>query len=261
MRELKKHKIDDRKICLALLTLSAFAIALVRLIKTGDGITDSLLSILITRIFLAATSFFLIRYVKIIVPMIKLKPHILHVPCFLVAINKLPFIALLRGTAAVTAPFAKVILFALTCIAVATCEELAFRGLIFLGICQSRRSKKGIFLSVLLSSAIFGLFHLFNLIDGAGIGSVIMQVGYSFLIGGMCATVLLACRSILPCIALHAIFNFCGGLIPNLGTGFETVWDPLTIVLTAVVAVVCAVFIIRYLVLHGDENIDSFYPQ
>ena len=84
MRELKKHKIDDRKICLALLTLSAFAIALVRLIKTGDGITDSLLSILITRIFLAATSFFLIRYVKIIVPMIKLKPHILLVPCFLV---------------------------------------------------------------------------------------------------------------------------------------------------------------------------------
>lgn len=243
------------------MALSLLAVALVRLIKTGDKDTDSLISILITRVFLAAAFFFLIRHMNISVLKARPKPHILLVPCFLVVINNLPFIALLRGTAAVTASFAKVILFALSCIAVAAYEELAFRGLVFLWICRSRKSKKGIFLSVLLSSAIFGLFHLFNLIEGAGIGSVIMQIGYSFLIGGMCATVLLACKSILPCIALHAIFNFCGGLIPTLGTGFETVWDPATIALTVVLAVACAVFIIRYLVLSGDENIDSFYPQ
>lgn len=246
---------------MASLVVSLFLMALVILIKTGDEMLDSLLFMLITRSALSVSFFFLAKYLALNIFSPKIKNFALIIPCFLVVLNNLPFIALLRGTATVTAPAGKIILFAASCIAVATYEEIAFRGVLFLSICKSRRTKKGIFSSVVVSSVVFGLFHLLNLIDGAGIGAVIMQIGYSFLIGGMCAVVLIVCKSIFPCIVLHAVFNFCGGLVPTLGAGYETVWDAATVIITVLMAIICAAILILYLIRRGDENINSFYSD
>ena len=242
---------------MASLVVSLLLMALVMLIKTGDSVLDSLLSLLITRASLSGSFFFLAKYLSLDIFSPKIKNAALTIPCLLVALNNLPFIALIRGTASVAAPVGRIILLATSCLAVAAYEEIAFRGVLFLSLCKSHRTKKGIFFSAVISSAVFGLFHLLNLIDGAGIGAVIMQIGYSFLIGGMCAVVLTACGSIFPCIILHAIFNFCGGLVPTLGAGYETVWDAATIIITAALAMICAAILIIYLVRRGDENINS----
>ena len=171
-------------------------------------------------------------------------------PCLLVVVNNLPIIALITGNAYLKYPPATVLLFAIECLFVGMFEELAFRGAFFLMILEGRRkTKRQIFISTVLSSAVFGGVHLLNLLQGAGPGAVILQVGYSFLIGGMCAVVLLKTKNIWLCVLLHAIYNFCGTLVPTLGdfkSGGQ--WDPATITITAVLSVAVATYIILALV-------------
>ena len=72
-----------------------------------------------------------------------------------------------------------------------------------------------------------------------------LQIGYSFLIGGMCSVVLLKTGNIWYCVILHAVYNFAGGVVPNCGSGI--IWDTPTVILTAVVAVAVAAYVIALL--------------
>ena len=92
---------------------------------------------------------------------------------------------------------------------------------------------------------IFSLIHLVNLFDGASPGAVLMQIGYTFLVGGMCAVVLVASKSVWICVAVHAVYNFCGTIVPRLG---ETQgWDTPTIIVTTVLASCTCILYVRYL--------------
>ncbi len=179
-------------------------------------------------------------------------------PCALVVVNNLPIIALLTKTASVTRTDL-IWLYALDALFIGLFEELAFRGTLFLAILEKRRdSKKKIFFTTVVSSAIFGLVHLANLLEGAGVGATVMQVGYSFLIGGMCSIVLLKTGNLLFCVLLHAVYNFCGNLLPYLGTG--SWWDTPTIVITTVLAVAVTAWMLFMLFRVRPEDTDRFYP-
>lgn len=172
-----------------------------------------------------------------------LKGFLLSLPCFLVVLNNFPILAYIRGEAVVSSPAYMVALYAFQCFAVGVFEETAFRGCIFMMFLQKRHSnRKEIFFSVVASSAVFGAIHLVNLLAGSSIVPVIMQVGYSFLIGSMCATVLLLTGNIWTGIILHAAFNFCGGIVPALGSG--EIWNTPTVIFTAVLAVCVTVYMI-----------------
>ena len=162
----------------------------------------------------------------------------------LVVVNNAPFLSLYRGDAYLVhdAPV-YLFWFALECLTIGLFEELAFRGVIFLAFAERRHTtRKGLFWSLMMTSAVFGAVHLINLLMGAGIGGVILQVGYSFLIGAMCSVVLLKTRNLWLCVLLHAAYDFCGNLLPTLGGG--TWWDTPTVVVTAVLAVVTAVYLV-----------------
>lgn len=168
------------------------------------------------------------------------KGALFALPFLIVAIDNLPIVSLCRGTATLTASGGTVALFAVHCIAVGVFEELVFRGLIFpLVLRRAAPTKKGILCAVLLSSALFGAVHLVNLFSSSPV-AVLMQVGYSFLVGCMCAVVLLLTRNVFACAGLHALYNFCGMLISDLGYG--VVWDGASIALTAVVATLGAAY-------------------
>lgn len=171
-------------------------------------------------------------------------------PALLVALNNAPFIALFSGTARVDAAGSAVALFALQCIAVAAFEETAFRAIVFPLMLQRFGTGKGArFFAVLLSSALFGLTHLLNLFAGAGAGAVVLQVGYSFLIGAMLAIVYLHSGSLTACILLHAVYNFGGTLVPTLGEGaFADIWNLPTVLITAVLGIFAVIFYLRLLV-------------
>ena len=102
------------------------------------------------------------------------------------------------------------------------------------------RTKKDVFFSIIYSSLIFGAIHIVNLFAGSGIVPVIQQLGYSFLIGAMCAVALIITKNLWMSILLHACFNFAGGVIPTLGKG--DIWDTPTIIITAVLAVIVTVY-------------------
>ncbi|MBQ9080153.1 MAG: CPBP family intramembrane metalloprotease [Clostridia bacterium] len=181
-------------------------------------------------------------------------------PCFAVVINNLPIIALITGSAYLTSPAWYMIWFALECIFIGIFEETAFRGAMFLILLEKRRaSTKQIFWVTVASSAIFGCVHLLNLFAGAGIGPTLLQVGYSFLIGGMCAVVLLRTHNIWICAALHAIYDFCGFLLPTLGEG--SWWDMPTVIITVALAVAVAVYIVIALLKTRPEHVEAIFRQ
>ena len=170
-------------------------------------------------------------------------------PALLVALNNAPVIALISGTAAVTAQASAVVLFAFECVAVAAFEEVAFRAILFpLMLQRFGTGARARFSAVLLSSALFGLTHLLNLFSGAAVGATALQVGYSFLIGCMLAVVYLHTGSLAGCILLHAVYNFGGMLVPTLGQGaFLDIWNLPTVLITTVLAVFAIVFYLRLL--------------
>ena len=165
------------------------------------------------------------------------------IPPILVVVNNAPFLSLYLGDAyLIHSTPVYLVWFGLECLAIGLFEELAFRGVIFLMFAERRHAtRKGLFWSLVLTSAVFGAVHLVNVLMGADVGGVILQIGYSFLIGAMCSVVLLKTRNVWLCVLLHAVYDFCGNLLPTLGGG--TWWDTPTVVFTAVLAVATTAYL------------------
>jgi len=163
----------------------------------------------------------------------RLNACLITIPAFLVVINNLPIIGLVTGACVIKAPELYFWVYTVESLSIGLFEEFAFRGVLLPLVLEKRRgSTKQIFWATVLSSAVFGLVHLVNLAVGSDPFSVILQIGYSFLIGGMCAVVLLRTKCIWLCVILHTLFDFCGYLLPTLGN--ENHWDIVTVTITAV---------------------------
>lgn len=172
--------------------------------------------------------------------------------CMLVALNNFPFSAYLSGRAHLTAGAEDVLLFAAVCLSVALFEELIFRGYLLSAMCRwFGPGRKSRFAAVLLSAAVFALFHLLNLLSGASPLAVVLQVGYSFLVGAMTGALFLLSGNILLPIAVHAVYNFGGLLLSELGQG-DVRMDGATIVVTVVVAL-CATVVLSRLLWRQEE--------
>ena len=180
-------------------------------------------------------------------------------PAFAVVINNLPILALITGQARIVhgEPIYW-IWFVVQCFAIGLFEEITFRGVVLLRFAETRRTThKGLLISILLSSAVFGAMHLLNLLSGAGPLAVLMQVGYSFLIGAMCAVVMFKTANLWLCVALHTIYDFCGSLVPTLGAG--KLWDMPTVIFTAVLAVATTTYMIVLFARMKPEETDRIY--
>ena len=159
-------------------------------------------------------------------------------PCFMVALINFPVNALISGKAEVVRTDL-LGLYALYVISVALLEEFIFRGVLLIIVSDLMRGKRYQYLlTALICSAVFSLFHLTNLFEGMGIGDVLLQCLYTFLIGGMLVITMLKTRSIWLCVLIHALFNFGGLLIVHLGVGNP--WDTIFWILTFVGGALCA---------------------
>jgi membrane protease YdiL (CAAX protease family) len=86
-------------------------------------------------------------------------------------------------------------------------EEIMFRGLTLLAMVFAwDHTKKGLIKAALLSSLLFGLIHLINVVD-LPIEVVFMEVLVAALLGFLWAAILLATRSLWPAIILHWLTN------------------------------------------------------
>ncbi len=179
------------------------------------------------------------------------KKLLIFLPCMAVAINNFPFVTYFSGEAYIDGTPARILIYALSCLAVGFFEEMAFRGCIFSVVWQRFEGKRaGLFWAIVVSSAVFGVIHLLNIAAGASPAAVILQVGYSFLIGALCSVVLVRTGNIWYCVLFHSVYNFAGGVVPECGGG--VIWTAPEIVLTAVVAVPVTAYVI-YLLVTSDR--------
>lgn len=172
-----------------------------------------------------------------------IKGILLCVPAFLVALDNFPFLPLACGDLAFNGAIGGLFPYVLYCLSIGVMEETIFRGTIFpLFLYKFQHNKKGTFRAVAASSAIFGAMHLLNLFGGFSL-AVFLQVGYSFLIGCMCATALLFSGNIVVPIIIHALFDI-GGFLTDSGFCTGTLWTTGNIILTAVLSAIFAAAII-----------------
>ena len=176
------------------------------------------------------------------------------VPCLLVAFANLPFEGLINRSIYFTKSD-YIFLYVALIISTSLMEELLFRGLILSFLLRGDFFKKyPYFLTVIISSAIYSLYHFTNILYGANILDTLMQVGYTFLIGCMLSTVYLKTKNIWICILIHAIFDFGGMLTHYVAEGNP--WAiPSFWIATIVCGVFCAVHVVMTLVKMERRNV------
>lgn len=114
-------------------------------------------------------------------------------------------------------------------------EEIYFRGI----IC-SLWIKKGMKKAVIISSILFGVCHLMNIMGGASIAETILQICFAFVYGIAFALIFIISKSIWSCILLHAFHDFCSFI------SFEgTMWVNVVLGAVQFVILLCYVIIIK----------------
>lgn len=156
-----------------------------------------------------------------------------------------------------------IILFVFLNLSIGFAEEIMVRGVVLnLLLRKWGRSRQDIYLSVLLSSLLFGGAHIFNLITGhLPPLANLTQIGYSIAFGIAFGIVFAACflrnNSIWPVIIMHAAVDFAGGLRHiSIGSG-----DQLPTANNTVEAALTSLIISLPLLLYGLFILQKVEPQ
>lgn len=173
----------------------------------------------------------------------------------LVCVNNFPVIGFIKGDVRLIEN-ANILRFILYCVMIGVSEEFVFRGIIMpiIGL-KYKDAKRAPLLTVAVSSLIFSLCHLFNIFS-LGIAPTLLQVGYTFLTGGLFGIAFLITKNLIFPIILHVVFDF-GGLIFSVpfGVAAGNMWDLSTIIITAALGVfAAAVYILKLYKYKSNQN-------
>ncbi len=265
----KTRKPLSRKVAFAIVLAAAPLLIWLEFFKptlSEDPVLAPIISMTLTRLIGAVVFFALIltEGYRILHPLRGFRPLgafiLFFLPPLAVVVNNLPLLSMIWGDAYIVhGTPAHWFWFSLECLAIGLFEEAAFRGVILLMFAEKRfHTRKGLFASIILTSAVFGLVHLVNLAMGAGVGAVLQQIGYSFLIGAMCSVVLFKTHNLWLCVLLHAVFDFCGSLMPTLGAGRW--WDTPTVVFTVILAVFTTAYLVWHFFRLDLASLQALYP-
>ncbi len=183
-------------------------------------------------------------------------------PCLLVAINNLPWHAYFSGKMQIgRTDGVDILLFIVSSFTTALFEEIVFRGILFALLASLfKNTKKGLWLSFLLSSILFGISHLFN---GFSIGGAIQAV-YTTLTGGLFAFCLIKTKNLLCSTLVHAVYNICGTLFDakyGLGGGAGVVFDLGSVLMMAIIGVLVGVFVLYKLYRYPKVEQEELYRR
>ena len=184
-------------------------------------------------------------------------------PCIVIALDNFPSISYLNGNMHFERFEAlDILLFALYCLMIGLFEECVFRGIVFSVFARMfSKDQRGLIKTFVISSAFFGISHLFNLFGGAGIGATLLQVCYTTLTGGLFAFVLIKTKNIFCCAFVHGLYNFCGLILSQQGLGSGIVFDLGTGVMMTVISVVIGVFVLLSLRNYKENERSILYKR
>ena len=106
-----------------------------------------------------------------------------------------------------------------------------FRGLLFSGLSK----RFSYWPAVLLTTGLFGVIHLFNIISTGAVGESILQAFLAFFSGALYLAIRLSLGSIIPAIIFHLLWDWVALLAPTAPTTPEqfSLWDLLGFVAVA----------------------------
>ena len=248
---------------LVLAALSTIILDLPQVVLVADEVKNVLLKEFLSRLILASFVIYLVIYGKFA----KLKPDFSNlgknllwmIPCFLVAFANFPFSALISGSAVIER--ADLIpLLVINCILIAILEDFFFQGIVRTVVEDYfKNTKNRVFLTILTVSTIFALSHLLNLLSGASIASTLLQVGYTFLMGGLFSTIMTKTKDIWLIVVIHTIFDIGGTLVNKLGSGIFQ--DKLFWIFTVVFGVLAGLYILFNIYVLNKKDNESLEPK
>ena len=97
-------------------------------------------------------------------------------------------------------------------------EEVFFRGI----ICGAWLGH-GVGKAMMISSVLFGLSHILNIAGGAELGETVLQICFALVYGMVFALIFAESGSLLPCVLLHALHDFCAFISGEGSAQFEII--------------------------------------
>lgn len=135
----------------------------------------------------------------------------ISVAMFPIVVSALLIISSLANTQGTLVPATHIAIFVLFVIAIGIAEELIFRGCITNILANKYLvDEKGVYFTVFLSGAIFGLLHLANILSGVEITGAINQALGAFSGGCLLTAIYLRSRNIWIVAFVHAFEDFAG---------------------------------------------------
>lgn len=92
-----------------------------------------------------------------------------------------------------------------TMLLVGITEELTFRGILVQGLREGGSGERRV---VIVSSVLFGLFHLPNFLLGQDLSTTVRQVVVTAVLGAAFHSLRRASGSLIPCMVLHAVYDW-----------------------------------------------------
>lgn len=182
-----------------------------------------------------------------------LKGMVVLFPFFLVCFNNIPFVSVFTKNSEFVID-KNFVLYVFLCLSIAVFEELVFRGLVIKNL-EYTKIKNNDFLKIIVSSLIFSLCHLVNAFS-LNLGVMLMQIGYTFLIGAMCCFAYFFSKSLLFPVILHFIFDL-GGLMTDYGIVKGNIWDKTSILVTLILAIITIIYalcVFKFIYLKGKNE-------
>lgn len=218
----------------------------------GDLVVD--ISFIISRLILTVLPFIIYKFCTVDLIKDNKKYNILLIlPILIVCLNNFPLISVFLDKLSVSSEVKLWIIHIFKCFSASLMEEFVFRAVIFTLLYDLLlENKNRVLLSIIISSALFGLLHIVNLFAGEHIFYVVIQVGYSFLTGVLFSLSFLITKKMIIPILLHFIYNF-GGLLQENGIISGQIWCVYQVIETAIISVIIGVFVL-YLILKINKK-------
>lgn len=105
-------------------------------------------------------------------------------------------------------------------------EEIYFRGIICNMWLEEDRVK-----AMLISAALFALCHLLNMAGGASVTATVLQICFAFIYGLVFALIFAAGKSIVPCVLLHSLHDFCSFISADGSLRFNILMGAIQVVI------------------------------
>ncbi len=197
---------------------------------------SKLLFMAMVRLFYLPLFFFFARKETFYQGRRKIGFSLLSLPLFLVCFSNLFVLVFDRSAISPNSTSSNLWAYFLFALSVSIAEELIFRDYV---LRLALKKMKPLY-AILLSSVIFALPHLLNILAGAGVGESLAQVGYTFGIGLILGLLYLYGGGLLPCFLFHFLFNFI-----NSGL-FETIaipsWNKTFILVNVIIGIIAALY-------------------